>query len=298
MKIPPYLKKGDIIGIAAPARKVSRQEMELPFAMLEKAGFRIKPSPNLFGAYHQFSGTDAERISDVQHLLDDRDVKAIIAARGGYGTLRLIDGLDFRNFKKNPKWICGFSDITVFHSFINQQCRVETIHSTMPINFAKDEESFLSLVLALTGDLKNHVFPVPHLLNIPGKTRAVLTGGNLSLLYAMAGGPGDSELDKNILFLEDLDEYLYHIDRMMVHLKRAGKLSGLKGMLVGGMDDMKDNLIPFGKNALEIIREHAEEFNFPVGFNFPSGHGNKNLALYLGREVGFEVDDHGIRLDF
>lgn len=210
---------------------------------------------------------------------------------GGYGTVRIIDKLDFTSFRKNPKWICGFSDVTVLHSHIEKNFGVETIHCIMPVQLKKlgtENEAATTLLKTLKGESVNYEFPA-YTLNRKGITEGKLVGGNLSILYSLLGSVSDINTEGKILFLEDIDEYLYHIDRMMMALKRAGKLNKLKGLIVGGMTDMKDNTIPFGKTAEEIIGDAVKEFDFPVCFNFPAGHIDNNCAIYLGRNVKLEV---------
>lgn len=284
---PAYLKKGDKIGIVASARKVSEEEMNPGVSLIKKWGLEVVYGKSLFQSEHQFAGTDKERADDLQQMLNDPSVKAIIGARGGYGTLRIIDQLNFDAFKKHPKWIIGFSDITVLHSHIHQ-FQIETLHAKMLLNFTKNETSSEALRQALFGELKKYEHGA-HPLNRAGVAEGELVGGNLSLLYALTGSVSDIDTRGKILFLEDLDEYLYHMDRMMVNLKRAGKLTHLKGLVVGGMTEMKDNQIPFGKNAEEIIMDAVKEFNYPVCFNFSAGHVDENLPLYLGRKVKLEV---------
>jgi muramoyltetrapeptide carboxypeptidase len=290
MITPPYLKKGDRIGIVAPARKVSREEIQLAIEIFQKWGLKVVTGKNLFGSENQYSGSDEQRTEDFQKMLDDDSIHAVISARGGYGTLRIIDRLDFKKFQKNPKWIIGYSDITVLHSHIHQNFGIETIHATMPISFCKDEESVEALRNCLFG--KNISYKInSHSLNQKGKAEGVLVGGNLSLLYALKGSKSDISTEGKILFIEDVDEYLYHIDRMMLSLKRANKLSKLAGLIVGGMTDMKDNEVPFGKTAEEIILDSVKKFGYPVCFGFPAGHQTKNLALILGRRVTLTVEE-------
>lgn len=284
---PAYLKKGDKIGIVASARKVSEAEMDPGISLLKKWGLEVVPGESLYKEDHQFGGTDLERANDLQQMLDDPSIKAVIFARGGYGTLRIIDQLNFNAFRKSPKWLIGFSDITVLHSHIHP-FQIETLHAKMLLNFTKNEASSEALRQALFGELKKYEH-TPHPLNRQGIAEAELVGGNLSLLYALTGSVSDIDTKGKILFLEDLDEYLYHIDRMMLNLKRSGKLSHLKGLVVGGMTDMKDNAIPFGKNAEEIILDAVKEFQYPVCFDFPAGHVDLNLPLYLGRKIKLEV---------
>lgn len=288
MLIPDYLKKGDTIGVAATARKVSFQELQPAINLFEKWGLKVKLGKNLFNIHNQFSGTDNERASDLQQLLDDNEVKAIIGARGGYGTMRIIDKIDFTAFKKNPKWITGYSDVTALHSHVIQNYKAAVIHGPMAFNVTHNETASESLRKALFGELFDHSFP-SHPLNKIGSSEGVLVGGNLSIIYAIVGSKSDINTDGKILFIEDLDEYLYHIDRMMISLKRAGKLDKLKGLVVGGMSDMKDNAIGFGKSVEEIILDAVKEYDYPVCFNFNAGHIEGNNALYLGRKIKLEV---------
>jgi muramoyltetrapeptide carboxypeptidase len=296
MIIPPYLKKGDKIGIAACARKVSREELEPALKAFEQWGLQVIPGRHLYNVKDQFAGKDEERAEDLQLFLDDSSIKAVVGARGGYGTLRIIDQLSFDAFKKHPKWIVGFSDITVLHAHIHQ-LQIETLHAKMLINFSRHEPSSELLRRALFGELHRYEVASTE-LNRTGYAEGVLVGGNLSLLYALSASVSDLDTRGKILFIEDLDEYLYHMDRMMLHLKRSGKLSHLAGMIVGGMTDMKDNAVPFGKNAEEIILDAVKEFNYPVCFHFPAGHVDNNHPLYLGRTVRFTVDEARTTLVF
>ncbi len=286
---PSYLKSGDKIGIIACARKISREEINSAIEIFKSWGLEMVLSKNLFNVDNQFSGTDDERAEDLQTMLNDASIKAVISARGGYGTMRIIDKINFTAFLKSPKWIIGYSDITVLHSHIHT-LGIETLHATMPVNFIKNEESVETLRKALFGEKLNYEVEV-HPLNRKGNAEAELIGGNLSLLYALTGSVSDIDTKGKILFIEDLDEYLYHVDRMMMNLKRAGKLSHLTGLVVGGMTDMKDNTIPFGKTAEEIILDAVKEYNYPVCFNFPAGHVDRNLALYFGRKVKLEISE-------
>lgn len=297
MITPEYLQHGDKIGIVATARKISMEELQPAVDAFKAWGLEVVLGANLFKEDHQFSGTDAERLQDFQDMLDNPEVKAVIAARGGYGTVRIIDRIDFSQFKQSPKWIVGYSDITVLHSHIHTQLGIETIHAAMPINFPKDGTNNIaveSLRLALFGEPISYSFePGAELISLQRKGEATgeLIGGNLSLLYALAGSSSDIQTKNKILFIEDLDEYLYHIDRMMMNLERSGKLSGLAGLLVGGMNDMKDNTIPFGKTAEEIIKGAVKKYGYPVCFGFPAGHIKENKALIFGRKVKLFVGD-------
>lgn len=296
MTVPPYLKKGDKIGIFASARKVSIEEIQFAIEMLTSWELEVILSKNLFASDNQYSGTDEQRTLDFQSMLDDVSIKAVISARGGYGSIRIIDKLDFKGFQKNPKWIIGYSDITVLHSHIHN-LGIESLHATMPLNFKTNKEATESLRMALFGEKFNYTIQ-PHSLNRNGETCAEIVGGNLSLLYALSGSVSDIDTAGKILFIEDLDEYYYHLDRMMVHLKRSRKLDGLAGLIVGGMTEMKDNPISFGKSAEEIIIDAVKEYNYPVCFNFPAGHIDKNLALILGRKMKMEVKKNKISIFF
>lgn len=292
MITPPFLKPGDTIAIVATARKVSAEEMQPAAEAFKHAGYHIEYGNNLFKSCHQYSGTDEERLEDLQWALDDETVKAIVIARGGYGTVRLVDRLDFSRFTRSPKWIVGYSDVTVLHSHIHAHHKIETLHATMPINFHKNEEAVTTLLDGLSGQLKGSDAP-PHALNRLGFAEGVLVGGNLSLLYALSATPSDINTNGKILFLEDLDEYLYHMDRMMMNLKRSGKLAQLRGLVVGGMSEMKDNAVPFGKTAEEIILDAVKDYDYPVCFNYPAGHIDRNLALYLGKSIKLDVSGRG-----
>jgi muramoyltetrapeptide carboxypeptidase len=288
---PPYLTKGDKIGIVAPARCINFEEVHPSIRLFQKWGLEAILGTNIFRKCNQYAGRDENRMADLQQMLDDDSIRAIICARGGYGTVRIIDRLDFTKFCSNPKWIAGYSDITVLHSHIHRHFNIETLHAVMPVNIASEEarsDSLETLKNALLGTHIQYTFP-RNPLSREGETEGILVGGNLSILYSLMGS--DSEIDTagKILFIEDVDEYLYHIDRMMINLKRAGKLSRLKGLIVGGMDKMNDNMIPFGKTANEIIADAVSEYHYPVCYDFPAGHGEPNLALILGRKIVFNV---------
>ncbi|MCK4569594.1 MAG: LD-carboxypeptidase [Bacteroidales bacterium] len=284
---PPDLKPGDKIGIVAPARKVSREEMAPAIAILGQWGYETVEGQHLYGDYYQFSGNDEERATDFQAMLDDDSVKAIFCARGGYGSVRIIDRLDFTRFQEKPKWIVGYSDITVFHSHIYRHFGIQTLHAAMPINFPHELDmniSLQSLKDVLEGGFPEYHFS-SHPFNRSGKATGILCGGNLSLLYSLSGTISDINTEGKVLFIEDLDEYLYHIDRMMMNLKRSGRLESLAGLVVGGMNDMNDNAVPFGKTVYEIIVEAVSDYHFPVIFNFKSGHISENLGLIIGGHV-------------
>lgn len=290
MILPSYLKKGDTIAIIATARKVSKEEIQPAVTFFESYGLCVVLGNNLFESSNQYAGTDVQRAEDLQWALNDKNIKAIVVARGGYGTVRLMEYIDFTEFKKHPKWLVGYSDVTVLHSAIHN-IGIATLHATMPLNFSKNQDATRSLIKALLGKLTN-IETDENYSNIAGTAQGQLVGGNLSLLYALSGTPYDIDTRDKILFIEDLDEYLYHLDRMMIQLKLSGKLSCLKGLVVGGMTDMKDNAIPFGKFPEEIILDAVKDYNYPVCFDFPAGHIDRNLSMYFGREVELNVTDN------
>jgi len=290
MITPEFLKQGNKIGLIAPSRSVDPKEIEKAIQIFDSCKIKVVLGSNIFKKQNQFAGTDQERTADMQEFLDNPEIKAIICVRGGYGSIRTLQHLNFDKFIKSPKWIAGYSDITVFHSYINN-LGIETIHSPMPFNFFKedaDQESITLFIDLLFGKIPEYQFE-SHKLNCKGVAKGILTGGNLSVLYSLRGTPADIDTKDKILFIEDLDEYLYHIDRMMMNLKYGNKLAGLKGVLVGEFSDMKDNTIPFGKNAYEIIADIFSEMDIPICFGFPAGHGKKNWPLILGHEVILEV---------
>jgi len=291
MITPPYLSKDDKIGIIAPARCITFDEVHPSIRVFKKWGLEAELGTNIFRKYNQFAGKDSARLMDIQEMLDDDTIRAVICARGGYGTVRIIDQIDFTGFVKNPKWIVGYSDITVLHSHIHRHMGIETLHAIMPVNITTDDkpdDSLETLRNALFGKIRGYSITATPLART-GEAEGLLTGGNLSILYSLMGSASEIDTAGKILFLEDVDEYLYHIDRMMMNLKRAGKLDKLKGLIVGGMNRMNDNTVPYGKTANEIIAEAVADYDYPVCFDFPAGHGENNLALILGRKVKLRV---------
>jgi muramoyltetrapeptide carboxypeptidase len=298
MDTPSFLVSGDTVGIISTARKISSLELQ-PLIVLVKAwGLKYVLGKTIDTESNQFAGDDMLRGLDFQTMLDDPNVKAIWCARGGYGTVRIIDHLDFSAFIKNPKWIIGYSDVTVLHSHIHS-FGIETLHANMAIDIdTKTEDTRSSIKKILFGKDYKITLASENVLNRTGDAKGQLIGGNLSILYSLTGSSSELITKGKILFIEDLDEMLYHIDRMMQSLKRSGALENIKGLIVGGMNDMKDNTIPFGKTAEEIILETVFEYNFPVCFNFPSGHINDNRALILGREIQLKVEKNEVTLGF
>tara|TARA_B110000914_G_scaffold221361_1_gene233020 strand:- start:653 stop:1546 length:894 start_codon:yes stop_codon:yes gene_type:complete len=295
MIIPDNLKKGDLIGIVSTARAISAEELQSSIETLKSWGLKIRLGDNIFSSYNQFAGNDIVRAIDLQVMIDDNNVKAILFARGGYGSVRIIDKINFTNLIHNPKWFIGYSDITVFHSHLNS-LGIASLHATMPVNF---KQNTVKAILSLKNKLflESNILAFKDLnldfcLSITGD----VIGGNLSILYSLIGSSSDLDTDNKILFLEDLDEYLYHLDRMMISLKRNGKLSNLKALLIGSMTKMNDNVIPFGKTPHEIILEHTKDYSYPVISNFPAGHIDDNLSLILGKKSYLKIDNNNVTL--
>ena len=298
MVTPSYLSPGDTVGIVSTARKLTKEELSPALDILSGWGLLYKLGQTIGAEADQFAGDDAVRAADFQAMLDDPDIKAIWCARGGYGTVRIIDALDFGEFSKNPKWIVGYSDITVLHSHLNVR-GIETLHAQMPLELEKKSpETASSIQSALFGNELGTIKTTSHSLNRPGEGSGELVGGNLSVIYSLCGSDSALKTNNNILFLEDLDEYLYHVDRMLKNLKRNGLFEGINGLVVGGMTDMNDNAIPFGKTAEEIVLETVAEYNFPVCFGFPAGHLPDNRAMIFGREVSLEIHESGAAISF
>lgn len=290
MKRPAYLKKGDKIGLVSSARKINSSEIAKATEYFTNWGLEVILGDHIFAENNQFAGTDEERAGDLQKMLDNPQIKAIVFARGGYGSVRIIDRLHWQKFVNRPKWLVGFSDITVFHSHIHQNFGIESLHAIMPLNFSiATNEAILSLKSTLFGESLNYKIK-SHEFNRKGKARAQIIGGNLSILHNLSATISAIDTTNKILFIEDIDEYYYHIDRMMQNLKRSGKLDKLAGLIVGGMTEMNDNTIPFGMNAYEIIHDTVKEFSYPVCFNFPAGHFPDNRCLIMGRKVMLDID--------
>ncbi|MBV8388547.1 MAG: LD-carboxypeptidase [Mucilaginibacter sp.] len=284
----PYLKKGDKIAITCPAKKLPKP-MDDAVALLTSWGLEVVIGETVNASYHQFAGDDDLRAKDLHRFIDDDSIKAIIAARGGYGTVRIIDKIDFSRFAANPKWVVGFSDITVLHAHLFANYQAQTIHGQMPVNIPDASKySIDTLRKALFGEELSYQLSV-HDLNRLGETTGVLIGGNLSLLVAVLGSVSDYDYDGKILFIEDVGEYLYSIDRMIRALDRAGKLKNLAGLIVGGFTDLKDNDIPFGQTVPEIIMEVVKTYDYPVCFDFPAGHISDNQSLIFGRRLTIKV---------
>lgn len=291
IKTPPYLQKGDTIGIVCPAGAMPLVKAETCINILKKWGYKVKVGTTLGHEYNYFSGTDEERLTDLQMMLDDKEVKAVLCGRGGYGTNRIIDAIDWKIFKKNPKWIIGFSDITVLHSYLFTKLKTTSLHAPMAAAFNDDgykNPYVQSLKNALSG--KPAVYKTAgHPANRKGIAAGQLVGGNLSLLAHQIGTESDIDTRGKILFIEDVGEYLYNVDRMMIQLQRSGKLSGLKALIVGGFSDMKDTTTPFGQAVEELILDKVKAYNYPVCFHFPVSHDKENFALKVGGEYELAV---------
>src|SRR3954464_8918765 len=296
--IPEYLKHGDTIAVICPSGYMPYENMETCLQVLEQWGFRVKKGKTLGSHFNYFSGTDEERLSELQQTLDDIEVKAIFCARGGYGLSRIIDKIDFTAFLKNPKWIIGYSDITILHSHIFNNYNIASLHSPMAAAFndgGNETKYVQSLLEAITGKyLEYH--SKPYKFNKQGIATGKLVGGNLCLLAHLIGSLSSLDTKGKILFIEDIGEYIYNIDRLMLQLQRAGKLFDLAGLIVGSFTDMKDTVIPFGASVYDIIYDIVKDYNYPVCFNFPVGHTQENVALKHGIIHSFEVAENGVFL--
>ncbi|MDD2636135.1 MAG: LD-carboxypeptidase [Bacteroidales bacterium] len=293
---PNNLTKGDKIIITSPAGRVSKESVDKCVSDLKSLGFIVQVSENCTSRFFNYSATDEIRLQELQAALDDKDAAAILCSRGGYGTGRILDKLDFSVMQKHPKWLIGFSDITHLHLKLSQ-LGMMSIHGPMTNSFFLPEEqnSALSLISVLQENILSYSLPT-HILNRVGETKAKLIGGNLSIIFGMQATPYEIDTNNKILVIEDLNEYLYHLDRIMINLKLSGKLASLKGLVVGAFTDMKDNKNPFGKNAYEIIHEHISDYDFPVCFDFPIGHINNNQSLIIGATYKFSVSNETVTL--
>jgi len=293
---PDFLKKGDLVLLIGISRARSEEQLAFAVQTLLSWGLKVETGSHLYKRHHQFAGTDEERASDLQWAISHPLAKGVIFAGGGYGAMRVIDRVQFSVLKQFPKWFAGYSDATAVFSRLFHE-NMAAIHSTMAFQFSLNVEATESLRRILFGEKKQEVFPAAP-LNRSGQAKAQVIGGNLSLIYALSGSRDDLDTKGKILFIEDLDEQLYHLDRMMLQLKRSGKLSALAGLIVGGLSDMKDNTIPYGSTAEEIVSEAVSDYNYPVCFGFPAGHVERNLALYLNAEAELDVNEKEVRLNY
>ena len=298
ISIPPYLKKGDAIGLVCPAGFMPEEKYQKCIETLTRWGFKVIVGRTPGHQFHYFSGTDKERLRDLQYMMDDKKIKAILCARGGYGTGRIIDDLDFTKFRKKPKWIIGFSDITVLHAHLLAKYRIASLHAPMAAAFndGESENKYIqSLREALIGK-KAHYSAAGHEMNQPGKASGILVGGNLSLIVNLIGTDSDINTKNKILFIEDIGEYIYNVDRMMYHLKRSGKLEHLKGLIVGKFSEMKDTTVPFGQSTEEVIKAIVKDYDFPVCFDFPVSHEKENYALKVGVKYKLSISEFAVEL--
>ncbi|GHT73208.1 peptidase S66 [Bacteroidia bacterium] len=282
------LKQGDTVGICAPARAVNAADVQQAVAVLQGWGLTVQTGKHILDTVHQFAGADNARADDLQAFIDDDNVRAVFCVRGGYGCARLLPHLNFSSLLAKHKWIVGYSDITAFHLAL-AQLNIPSIHGTMPIHFTPEHQASVdSLHQVLFGQWTEYEFDA-HPLNHCGTAQGILLGGNLSILYSLQGTPYALPPQGIILFIEDVDEYLYHIDRMMLNLALSGVLRQVKGIIVGGMTQMKDNTVPFGKTACEIIAEHTQRLDIPVAYGFEAGHLAPNKAMIFGKKTTLTV---------
>lgn len=289
--VPPYLKPGDTIGIVCPAGYMPFEKAQTCIETLTAWGLKVITGKTLGNQFHYFSGTDEERLQDLQQMLDDKNIDAILCGRGGYGTGRIIDRLDFTRFVKRPKWIIGFSDITVLHCHLFSNFKIASLHAPMAAAFNDGEfknQYIESLHNALLG--KKAVYTTTgNSFDQEGKAHGLLLGGNLSLLVNLLGTTSDIKTKNKILFIEEVGEYIYSADRMLYQLKRSGKLDNLKGLIIGKFSEMKDTTIPFGQTMEEAIKDLVKEYDFPVCFDFPVSHEKENYALKIGAKYQLKV---------
>ena len=298
IKIPPYLKKGDTIGIVCPSGTLPAKKAATCISTLKAWGYKVKIGKTLGTQHHYFSATDEARAADMQAMLDDNSVQAVLCGRGGYGMSRIIDLLDFKKFKKHPKWVIGFSDITLLHNHCTEVLKTASLHAPMAGAFnngQSNNEWVLSLKHALQGKKANYK-AAPHALNRIGKTKGKLVGGNLTLVAHAVGSISCLQTKNTILFLEDIGEYKYNIDRMMLQLKRSGMLKNLAGLIVGGFTQTKDSDPVFGATVYEIIQAAVAEYNYTVCYDFPVSHDKENYALKHGIEYALEVTAKKVNL--
>ena len=296
MNVPQPLVAGDLIYITAPAKAIEKEHVDFAVSFFENAGFKVLVSKNCLGQHHYFSGTDEERLEDLQYGIDHPEVKAIVCARGGYGCVRIVDRIQWASMLREPKWMVGFSDVTVFHQHL-QRFNLPSIHGSMVLNFKDNtQEALTTLISALKGE--SFSLSATSTQNKPGQAEGTLIGGNLSIVYSLIGTNNQPDYSDKILFVEDLAEHLYHIDRMFYALNKSGILDKISGLVVGGMTDLEDTATPFGMSVEEIILAHFQFRNIPVAFGFPAGHLNDNRALILGKKVRFSVEGTTSELRF
>jgi muramoyltetrapeptide carboxypeptidase len=302
--IPPYLKKGDLVGICSPAGHMMPDEIIPAVTLLKSWGFNVQIGSSVGKKDFTFGGTDLERLNDLQQMLDDTRIKAVMCARGGYGMVRIIEKLQFRKFIDQPKWIIGFSDVTVLHNHVNSNLNIATMHSKMcnsfPDNWSLAEPIQVSTILSIRQALTGQDFKysaAASVFNRFGRAEGPLTGGNLSIIASLSGTAYDLDTRGKILFLEDTGEYLYNLDRMMWNLKLSGKLANLAGLVIGGFKVKPDSPgEEFGRSVYDIVLEKVSEYKYPVCFDFPVGHQRDNFALKCGVPHILDVAIQGTQL--
>ncbi len=285
------------IRIVSPAKSIEKEHIDFAVNFLEDHNFNVEVSSNCLGGYHYFSGTDTERLADFQNALNDIKVDVILCARGGYGCIRIIDSLDFTKFRTNPKLIIGFSDVTVFHNHIHTHFNLPTVHATMPLNFSVNTSNSLqSLVDVINGNRIQYKIEST-INNRLGNATAEVVGGNLAIIYGLIGTDSDINFDNKILFIEDVGEHVYAIDRMMWAFQKSNKLNKLAGLIVGGLTNIKDTDTPFGESVESVILERVDQLDIPVCFNFPAGHITDNRAIIFGKQAKLSVTKNGVAFE-